>query len=77
LRAGRTVEGFAYCSKKDHWDRKLGNKIALSRALSSLNKVKDNECMEYLYNPAVTLLSFVPYTEYSTHPHNDIYSFNN
>lgn len=54
----RSVEGWAYCSKKDNWNRKLGNRIALSRALDKLEKIKANESLDYLYNPAVTFLSF-------------------
>lgn len=66
----RSVEGWAYCSKKDNWDRKLGNRIALARALNKLEKVKANESLDYLYNPAVTFLSFdsnyvtVPISDY-------------
>ena len=29
--------GVAKCSKKDHYNRKLGNKIALQRALKAMN----------------------------------------
>lgn len=33
--------GMAFCSRKDQWNRKLGNRIALGRAL------KNYECMNY------------------------------
>ena len=31
--------GIAYCSRKDQWDRKLGNRIALGRALKNYSAV--------------------------------------
>jgi hypothetical protein len=58
----RSVEGWAYCSRKDNWNRKLGNRIALSRAVDKLEKIKVNESLDYMYNPAVTFLSFAPDT---------------
>jgi len=30
--------GISMCSKKDNWNRKLGNKIALHRALDKINE---------------------------------------
>jgi hypothetical protein len=30
---GKDSTGIAYCSKRDQWNRKLGNRIALGRAL--------------------------------------------
>ena len=32
---GKDSSGIAYCSKNDQWNRKLGNRIALGRALKS------------------------------------------
>ena len=34
---GKEWYGCAKCSKKDHYNRKLGNKIALQRALKAMN----------------------------------------
>jgi len=31
--------GTAYCSRKDQWNRKLGNRIALGRALKNYSAV--------------------------------------
>lgn len=31
----RDAVGIAYCSRKDQWNRKLGNRIALGRALKN------------------------------------------
>jgi hypothetical protein len=31
--------GIAYCSKKDNWNRKLGNRIALGRALKNYKSI--------------------------------------
>lgn len=53
-----TVEGWAFCSKKDSYNRKLGNSIALGRALANLEKVKNHEAVGLWYNPSVTLLSY-------------------
>ena len=35
---GREWKGEARCSLKDHYNRKLGNKIALQRALKKMNQ---------------------------------------
>jgi hypothetical protein len=32
---GKDSTGIAYCSKQDQWNRKLGNRIALGRALKN------------------------------------------
>jgi hypothetical protein len=32
----KTVTGFSQCSEKDSWNRKLGNSIALGRALTQI-----------------------------------------
>lgn len=34
---GNTVTGAAKCSEKETWNRKMGNQIALGRALSQLS----------------------------------------
>lgn len=31
--------GISYCSRKDQWDRKLGNRIALGRALKNYQSI--------------------------------------
>lgn len=36
------VEGIAICSEKDSWNRKMGNSIALGRALNKLNQEIEN-----------------------------------
>lgn len=36
--SGETRTGFAKCSSKDPYNKKIGNKIALNRALKELNK---------------------------------------
>jgi hypothetical protein len=34
---GKDFVGIAYCSNNDQWNRKLGNRIALGRALKKYN----------------------------------------
>jgi hypothetical protein len=34
---GNEFSGMARCSKSDHYNRKMGNRIALGRALSQMN----------------------------------------
>jgi hypothetical protein len=36
---GKDSTGIAYCSKQDQWNRKLGNRIALGRALKNYSTV--------------------------------------
>jgi phage gp16-like protein len=36
---GKDSTGTAYCSKVDQWNRKLGNRIALGRALKNYSTV--------------------------------------
>jgi hypothetical protein len=36
---GKDSTGIAYCSKQDQWNRKLGNRIALGRALKDYKSV--------------------------------------
>lgn len=36
---GKDATGIAYCSKGDQWDRKLGNRIALGRALKNYQSI--------------------------------------
>jgi hypothetical protein len=35
----KDAEGISFCSKKDQWNRKLGNRIALGRALKNYSTV--------------------------------------
>jgi hypothetical protein len=35
----KDCSGIAYCSKEDQWNRKLGNRIALGRALKNYSAV--------------------------------------
>ena len=36
---GKDATGITYCSKEDQWNRKLGNRIALGRALKNYSAV--------------------------------------
>jgi hypothetical protein len=36
------VEGISICSEKDSWNRKMGNSIALGRAINKLNQELEN-----------------------------------
>ena len=36
---GKDSTGIAFCSKQDQWNRKLGNRIALGRALKNYSAV--------------------------------------
>ncbi len=36
---GKDSTGIAYCSKEDQWNRKLGNRIAIGRALKNYSAV--------------------------------------
>jgi hypothetical protein len=36
---GKDCTGIAYCSKEDQWNRKLGNRIALGRALKNYQSI--------------------------------------
>lgn len=48
---GKTVIAKAECSKKDNWNRKVGNQIALGRAFEALDKIEFVEMVEEkLYN---------------------------
>jgi hypothetical protein len=35
----KDVSGFAYRAEGDHYNRKIGNRIALNRAMNMLNKI--------------------------------------
>ena len=37
--SGNTVTGAARCSEKETWNRKMGNQIALGRALTQLESI--------------------------------------
>jgi hypothetical protein len=53
-----SVEGWAFCSKKDNYSRKIGNRIALGRALENLEQLKSHCAAGLWYNPEITLLSY-------------------
>ena len=38
---GKDAIGTAYCSKGDQWDRKLGNRIALGRAIKNYTSINN------------------------------------
>jgi len=69
-----SVDGWAYCSKKDNYSRKLGNSIALGRALGNLEKYKAQVAGGSWYDPAVTLLT---YKDYSSADFTGIENFEN
>jgi hypothetical protein len=39
------VEGIAICSEKDSWNRRMGNSIALGRAINKLNQEIENNTL--------------------------------
>jgi len=47
---GKEWDGHARCSMKDQYDRKLGNKIALRRALKKMNEFYIDETINLVSN---------------------------
>jgi hypothetical protein len=77
--SGLSAEGWAYCSVKDNWNRKLGNSIALGRAMDNLQQAKNNDMLYNIYNPSVTLISYTSTDNHQSFdleaPYNDFDTF--